>query len=79
MSISLDDVQKKVLARFPGGQVSVRDMTGGGDHLEIVVVSELFEGVNRIGRHRMVYEALGSAVGAEIHAAKLVTRAPGEE
>ncbi|MEZ4751027.1 MAG: BolA/IbaG family iron-sulfur metabolism protein [Bdellovibrionota bacterium] len=76
--LSLEDVEKKVLARFPGGQVAVKDLTGGGDHLEITVVSELFEGVNRIGRHRMVYEALGTAVGAEIHAAKLVTRAPSE-
>lgn len=79
MMLSLEDVEKKVRSRFPDGDVSVKDLTGTGDHLEITVVSPLFDGVNRIGRHRMVYEALGSAVGAEIHAAKLVTRSPGEK
>ena len=76
--LSLDEVKKKVLAQIPGAEVQVLDMTGEGDHLEITVISEEFQGKPLIKRHRMVYAALGQSVGGEIHAAKLVTRTPGE-
>lgn len=76
--VSLEEVRRKVEEHIPGSSVVVRDMTGGGDHLEIQVVADVFAGKPLLARHRMVYAALGEAVGREIHAAKLVTQTPGE-
>ncbi len=37
--VSLKQVEEMIQAKLPGAQVFVRDLTGGGDHLEAVVVS----------------------------------------
>ncbi len=76
--LSLEEVRKRVENHIAGAQVEVADMTGGGDHLEIKVVASAFEGKSLVTRHRMVYSALGSSVGGEIHAARLVTQTPDE-
>ena len=71
-------IQEIVEAKFEGSQAKVRDMTGTSDHFELIVVSAEFEGKNPVQRHRMVYAALGSVVGAEIHALSLKTWTPEE-
>jgi stress-induced morphogen len=73
-----EKIQAAVLAAIPGADVQVADMTGTGDHFEVVVVSSAFEGKPLVARHRMVYSAIGSAVGKEIHALALKTWTPTE-
>ena len=51
----------------------------GGGHYRVAVVSPLFEGKTQVQRHRLVYEALGDAMGSNIHALALTTRTPGAE
>jgi BolA protein len=46
---------------------------GGGGHFRALVVSERFEGRNRVERQRLVYDALADAMGAEIHALSMTT------
>ena len=75
---SPDEIQQAVEHAFPGSQAKVRDLTGGGDHFELLLVSSAFEGKGLVERHRMVYAALGPAVGNEIHALALKTLTPGE-
>lgn len=72
-------IQKAIEKAFPGSRAEVRDMTGGGDHFELKVVTQAFTGKGLVDRHRMVYAALGSAVGNEIHALALKTLTPEEE
>jgi BolA protein len=50
----------------------------GGGHYELTIVSPLFSGMTRVGRHRMVYDALAPLMQREIHALALRTYAPGE-
>lgn len=52
--------------------------SSGGGHYNVVIVSEAFEGLGRLERHRLVYDALEGMVGAEIHALALRTPAPSE-
>ncbi len=49
-----------------------------GVHFEAKVVSEGFEGLNKLRRHRMVYATLGEKMGREIHALSLRTLTPAE-
>jgi BolA protein len=51
----------------------------GESHFRVLVVSERFQGKPRIERHRMVNDALASALGAGLHALAIKTLAPGEE
>jgi BolA protein len=50
----------------------------GGGHFRVVVVAEAFKGQTQVTRQRTVYAALGSAMGAEIHALALTTLTPEE-
>ena len=51
---------------------------GGGGHFRSVVVSERFEGLSRVARQRLVYQALASEMQSEIHALALRTFTPAE-
>ena len=51
---------------------------GDGHHFDAVMVSEQFEGLNTLARHRLVYTALGDKMQAEIHALSMKTYTPGE-
>ena len=75
---SPERIQEIVEAALPGAKAQVTDYTGTNDHFELVVVAAAFEGKSAVDRHRMVYAALGPAVGAEIHALALKTMTPAE-
>jgi len=40
----------------------------GGGHFSVTIVTDAFAGKNPVQRHRMVYDALGDAMGTDIHA-----------
>lgn len=50
----------------------------GESHFRILIVSPMFKGVSRVGRHRMVNDAIGEELKGAIHALALSTYAPGE-
>ncbi len=49
-----------------------------GVHFSATVVSEAFQGIPTLKRHRMVYATLGDKMGGEIHALALRTLSPTE-
>lgn len=49
-----------------------------GRHYTVRLVSERFAGLNRVARHRLVYDALESQMQSGIHALVIDARAPGE-
>ena len=51
---------------------------GGGGHYQVLIVSGRFQGESRIGRHRMVYAALGAMMQKEIHALAITALTPEE-
>ena len=40
----------------------------GGGHFHVTIVAKNFEGLPTLARHRLIYDALGDAMQAEIHA-----------
>ena len=75
--VALAQVEDMIKAQLPDAQVVVRDLTGGGDHLEATVVSAEFEGKTMIKQHQLVYGALQEAMASEaIHALALKTFTP---
>lgn len=54
------------------------EVQGDGHHFEAVIVSPAFRGRSRVQRHQQVYAALGSRMGAEIHALSMQTLTPEE-
>ena len=72
------EIEQMVAEGIPGSHVEVRDYTGGGDHFEALVVSESFQGKSLVERHQAVYQAIGDAMRARVHALTLKTLTPAE-
>ena len=75
--ISIPDLIGLVQAAMPDAEVNALDKTGMKDHYIIHVTSKTFEGVGIMDRHRMVMEALDSAMkDGRLHAAEVKTATP---
>lgn len=61
-----------------GMAVSHLNVEGDGQHFFAVVVSDEFEGMNRVQRHQRVYQTLGERMREEIHALSIKTFTPQE-
>ena len=71
--VSPDVITAKIRRAIPDAEVTLRDLTGGGDHWEAVVVSEVFTGRSLIEQHRLVFDALAEEMKGPIHALTLKT------
>jgi acid stress-induced BolA-like protein IbaG/YrbA len=61
---------------LPGADVLVR--SGDNVHFESRVVSSAFAGKRLLQRHQLVYAALGTLMGGEIHALSIDALTPDE-
>ena len=62
---------------LPDAQVFVEDLNGGGDHLQVNVVSAAFSGLTKVQQHQIIYKALHQELESEaIHALALKTSTP---
>lgn len=75
--VSPDQVSEMIKASLPDAEVAVEDLTGGGDHYQVTVVSSQFEGLALVKQHQLVYGAVRDAMSSEaIHALALKTYTP---
>jgi acid stress-induced BolA-like protein IbaG/YrbA len=71
------EIQSTLEKALPGSTIRIDDLTGGGDHFQVWVISPSFEGKGLLDQHQMVYGALREALGSErIHALALKTYTP---
>ena len=75
--VQLDQIKAAISGVIPDAAVEIEDLTGGGDHLQVNVVSAAFNGLSRIQQHQLVYGALKQELASEaIHALALQTSVP---
>ena len=74
--ITAQEVTLLIKQTLPDAQIDVKDL-GGGDHLEVNVVSAQFSGLSLVQQHQIVYGALKNELRTEIiHALALKTSIP---
>lgn len=72
-------MKAKISAALQTENVSVKDVRGDGRHVEIDVVSELFEGQKPMQRQRMVYKSIWLELQDSVHAVDaMTTKTPSE-
>ncbi|RXZ42240.1 BolA family transcriptional regulator [Crenobacter cavernae] len=49
-----------------------------GGHYQLTIVSAAFTGLNRVARHRLVYQTLGELMQTRIHALAIQALSPDE-
>lgn len=70
------EVQALIAAELPGA--SVRVVSDDDTHFEATVVAPQFSGKRMIQRHQLIYAALGTRMGREIHALSIQALTPEE-
>ena len=87
MSVSSTDIERVLTAALQPTQLEVQDdshLHAGhagareGRHYTVRLTSERFTGLNRVARHRLVYDALQQEMRSGIHALVIDARTPAE-
>jgi len=85
--VSAADIETALQAALQPQQLAVQDdshLHAGhagareGRHFSLRIVSERFNGLSRVARHRLVYDSLHDLIPRGIHALAIDARAPGE-
>lgn len=87
-SDKVEAIEQLLTAAFSPSELLVKDQSHlhaghagaqeGKGHFDVTIVSEQFEGMARIARHRMVYDALGEFMSSDIHALRITAISPAE-
>ena len=67
------NVKNIIKAGLTDAYVEVQDMTGTADHLDMLIVSDQFEGLRLIQQHQLVMNLLKESLKTDIHAVQLKT------
>jgi BolA protein len=73
-AIAPTELQVRDDSHLHAGHAGARE----GRHFHVRVVSPRFEGLARVARHRLVYDALASLIPRGIHALAIDARTPDE-
>ncbi len=76
MPMDAGDIERLIKESIPDARVTIQDLRGDGDHYAAHVVSTAFKGLNRVQQHQLVYKALRSKMGDDLHALALQTTPP---
>jgi stress-induced morphogen len=71
-----DHLETLLRDSFPdASELAVEDRTGGGDHFQVIVASDRFDGLSLVEQHRLVYDALAAPLAdGSIHELRIKTR-----
>ena len=88
MNVEASDIESRLRAALAPSRLEVRDdshLHAGhagareGRHFSVEVVSPSFEGLGRVARHRLIYDALKHLTPLGIHALAIDARTPDEQ
>ena len=74
--ITKEKVITLITKKLPDSKVTVENLKGN-DHLQVTVISSMFDGLSLVKQHQLVYSALKEELASEaIHALALKTGTP---
>ena len=74
--ITKTEVINLIKQKIPDSEVFVENLKGN-DHLQIIVISSVFDKLSLVKQHQLVYSALKKELASEvIHALALKTKTP---
>ncbi len=77
--MTIDQIKQRILESFSDAHTEVADLTGTSDHIQVLVVSNKFEGQSRIQRQRMVMDIFAPELKTgEVHALTIRAITPNE-
>ena len=76
MAMTRETIEQFIRTAFPDAVIEITALADDNDHWSARIVSEAFRGKTRVQQHQMVYQAIGSQMGGDLHALALQTVVP---
>ena len=73
MPLSINEIKKLIKESIPDAQIEIKDLMGDKNHYSATIKSKLFNKLNKIEQHKLVYKSLKGKMGNELHALSLIT------
>ncbi len=74
MPLPIKEIEKLIKKSIPDAQIEIKDLMGDNNHYSATIRSKLFNNLNKIEQHKLVYKSLGGKMGNELHALSLHTK-----
>ena len=72
------DIFKKLTEKFPKSKIEIADMTGQSNHFSLFILSDSFDNMPLIDRHKLIYSIFSEELTTEIHALQIKAYTPSE-
>ena len=73
MPLPAEEIKKLIIESIPDAHVEIKDLRGDNNHFSAIIKSKIFNNLNRIDQHKLVYKSLKGKMGNELHALSITT------
>tara|TARA_B100000941_G_C28487404_1_gene545791 strand:- start:100 stop:330 length:231 start_codon:yes stop_codon:yes gene_type:complete len=73
MPIPVEQIKKLIKEAIPDATIEIKDLMGDNNHYSAIIKSKVFNNLNKIEQHKLVYKSLKGKMGNELHALSLTT------
>ena len=73
MPLRIEEIKKLIKEGIPDASIEIKDLKGDSNHYSAKIKSKLFNNMNKIDQHKLVYKSLKGKMGNELHALSLTT------
>ena len=74
MPLPIKEIEKLIKKSIPDAQIEIKDLMGDNNHYSATIRSKLFNNLNKIEQHKLVYKSLKGKMGNELHALSITTK-----
>ena len=74
MAIEQVKLENLLKEKFPEANILVKDLAGDNNHYSVTIESSVFNDLNRVQQHQLVYQSLDGLMDSELHAMQLQTK-----
>ena len=74
MAIEQVKLENLLKEKFPDANILVKDIVGDNNHYSVTIKSKVFNDLNRVQQHQLVYQSLDGLMDSELHAMQLQTK-----
>ena len=73
MSLPAKEIEKLIKESIPDATIEIKDLMGDNNHYSAIIKSKVFNNLNKIEQHKLVYKSLKGKMGNELHALSITT------
>tara|TARA_Y100001958_G_C20786614_1_gene255926 strand:+ start:320 stop:550 length:231 start_codon:yes stop_codon:yes gene_type:complete len=73
MPLPIEELKKLIIDSIPDATIEIEDLMGDNNHYSAKIKSKLFNNLNKVEQHKLVYKSLKGKMGNELHALSIIT------